>query len=40
MTDLRRQALRLSYYHTIKEEKLCSCASCSCLPPAPGDGFS
>ncbi len=25
-------------YHTLKEEKLCSCASCGCQPPAPGDG--
>jgi divalent metal cation (Fe/Co/Zn/Cd) transporter len=24
-------------YHTVKEEKLCSCAACGC-PPAPGDG--
>jgi divalent metal cation (Fe/Co/Zn/Cd) transporter len=22
-------------YHTLKEEKLCSCASCGCLPPSP-----
>jgi divalent metal cation (Fe/Co/Zn/Cd) transporter len=27
-------------YRTIKEEKLCSCASCGCLPPGPGDGSS
>jgi divalent metal cation (Fe/Co/Zn/Cd) transporter len=22
-------------YHTLKEEKLCSCASCGCMPPPP-----
>ncbi len=22
-------------YHTLKEEKLCSCASCGCVPPPP-----
>ena len=24
-------------YHTLKEEKLCSCASCGCLPPSRQD---
>ena len=24
-------------YHTLKEEKLCSCAACGCLPPSPED---
>jgi divalent metal cation (Fe/Co/Zn/Cd) transporter len=24
-------------YHTLKEEKLCSCASCGCPPPPPQD---
>ena len=24
-------------YHTLKEEKLCSCATCGSLPPDPGD---
>ena len=23
-------------YHTLKERKLCSCASCGCPPPTPG----
>jgi divalent metal cation (Fe/Co/Zn/Cd) transporter len=23
-------------YHTLKEERLCSCASCGCSPPPPG----
>jgi divalent metal cation (Fe/Co/Zn/Cd) transporter len=24
-------------YHTVKEEKLCSCASCGCMPPSDND---
>jgi len=27
-------------YHTLKEEKLCSCASCGVLPPGPDGGSS
>jgi divalent metal cation (Fe/Co/Zn/Cd) transporter len=29
--------LILEGYRTLKTEKLCSCASCGCLPPSPGD---